>query len=96
MPVWIKQSGTDVEIAIKVVPGASRSKIVGLLGDALKTQIAAPPEGGKANAALQSLLAKQLGVRATAVAVVSGAASARKKIRVRDITVATARERLGI
>jgi uncharacterized protein len=46
-----------VAVRVKVVPGASRSRVVGLLGDRLKVTVAAPPEAGKANQAVRELLA---------------------------------------
>jgi len=41
-----------VWLQLKVVPGASRTKITGLLGDWLKMTVATPPQGGKANKAI--------------------------------------------
>ena len=41
-----------MELEVKVVPGASRSEVTGWLGDSLKIRVAAPPERGKANAAV--------------------------------------------
>ncbi|HSD71700.1 MAG TPA: DUF167 domain-containing protein, partial [Thermoanaerobaculia bacterium] len=52
-----------LELRIKVVPGTSRSEIVGALGDRLKVRVAAPPERGKANDALVALLREWLGAR---------------------------------
>ena len=49
-----------MELRVKVVPGASRAEIVGVLGDRLKIRIAAPPEHGKANQALLLLTADWL------------------------------------
>lgn len=85
-----------VEFAVKVVPGASRTKIVGVLGSALKVAIAAPPEGGKANAALVELLADALGVKKADVAVVSGHGQALKRVAVRGVDEAGVRRRLGV
>ncbi|MGB9626422.1 MAG: DUF167 domain-containing protein, partial [Phycisphaerae bacterium] len=45
-----------VEVAVKVVPGSSRDRIMGVLGDALKIAVAAPPEKGKANQAVIEVL----------------------------------------
>jgi uncharacterized protein len=65
---------------VKVVPGASRSEIVGPLGRRLKVRVAAPPEAGKANRALVALLREWLGVRD--LEVVAGRSSPEKTIRV--------------
>lgn len=76
-----------VELCIKVVPGASRSRIAGPLGDALKIQIAAPPEKGKANEAVIALLAKTLQCPRSDVSLIAGATSPRKTFLVRGMTL---------
>jgi uncharacterized protein (TIGR00251 family) len=53
---WMRQVPGGIELRVKVVPGASRSAVAGELGDRLKVRIAAPPEGGKANRAVEELL----------------------------------------
>lgn len=58
---WLKAIPGGVELRLKVVPGASRSSVAGVLGDRLKVRIAAPPEGGKANRAVEDLLAALTG-----------------------------------
>ena len=65
---------------IKVVPGASRDQIVGWLGDALKIKVTAPPEKGKANEAVVTLLAKTLGVRRDTIEIVSDHGSPAKTV----------------
>lgn len=77
-----------VLVKIKVVPGASRTRIAGLLGDRMKVQVAAPPEGGKANAALCELLADLLGVGKASVQVIEGHTQPRKSVRITGITAA--------
>jgi uncharacterized protein (TIGR00251 family) len=71
-----------VTVSVKVVPGASRDRIVGPYGDAVKVQVSAPPEGGKANKAVVALLAEALGVKLNQVRLVRGHASSRKVIEV--------------
>ena len=84
-----------VAIRLKAVPGARRDEIVGVLGDRLKVRVSAPPEGGKANKAICSLLAGALGATTRDVEIVSGHRSAEKVARVIGIDEPTARQRLG-
>ncbi|QDT16423.1 DUF167 domain-containing protein [Alienimonas californiensis] len=82
-------------LTVKVVPGASRSAVVGWLGEALKVRVAAPPERGKANAAVLALLAEALGVPQQAVTLAAGPTSPRKTIRVEGLSNTEVRRRLG-
>jgi uncharacterized protein (TIGR00251 family) len=77
---WGRPVAGGYEIRLKVVPGASRSEVVGPLGDRLKVRVAAPAEAGKANRAVVELLEAWLGVRG--VTIVAGASSAEKTVRV--------------
>lgn len=85
-----------VQILVKAVPGASRNQIVGVLGERLKVKVAAHPEGGKANAAIEKLLAEAIGVAAREVSVVSGANGAEKAVMVDGVTVEGVRAALGL
>lgn len=69
--------------AVRVVPRASKSAVAGEHGGALKVRVAAPPVEGAANEELARLLAKQFGVAARDVEVLSGHASKSKRVRVR-------------
>jgi uncharacterized protein (TIGR00251 family) len=71
-----------VRLTVRVAPKASRSRVVGLADGALKVAVAAPPEDGKANAALVETLAEALGVARRDVALAAGAASRRKLVDV--------------
>ena len=83
-----------VEFAVKVVPGASRTRLAGVLGAALKVAVSAPAEGGKANAAVCAFLADVLGARKGDVAVVAGHAQPRKRIRVAGAAIGPVRAAL--
>ena len=87
-------SGISCRLKVKAVPGASRSEIVGRLGEALKVRVAAPPEGGKANREIMELLAEKLGLPAAGVTLVSGAVSAAKVVALRGVTAEQAWARL--
>jgi uncharacterized protein (TIGR00251 family) len=67
-----------VHVALKVVPGASASRIVGRLGERLKLAVAAPAERGAANAEVCRLLAKRLRVKPSSVVLVTGQTSPQK------------------
>ena len=81
-------------LSIKAVPGASRDRVVGPLGDALKVATSAPPEKGKANAAVAAILAEALGLHRREVELASGAGNPRKEFLVRGLSAAEARKRL--
>lgn len=83
LPAWMSLDGADALVRVKAVPGASRDAIVGALGDRLKVRVSAPPEGGRANAAIGALLAEACGVPPRSVSLESGPAQAQKCFRVR-------------
>ena len=79
--------GDGIELAIKASPRAGRSAIGGVVLDAagaawLAVRLAAPATDGRANAALLALLAKGLGVPASACSLAAGPASRWKRVRV--------------
>jgi len=82
-------------LAIKVVPGASRDGIAGWLGDALKVRVSAPPEKGRANAAVENLIATALAVPRSDVRIVSGHGAARKVVEIDRLDESEVRERLA-
>jgi uncharacterized protein (TIGR00251 family) len=66
-----------------VQPGASRTAVAGLHGDALKIRLAARPVQGAANAELVRFLAAVFGVAKRDVTIEAGEASRRKRVAVR-------------
>lgn len=82
-------------VRVKVVPGASRTKVVGVLGDRLKIAVAAPPEAGKANRAVCELLAESFALSKSAVSVAAGRSQPQKTIMLSGITVRDAAARLA-
>jgi uncharacterized protein (TIGR00251 family) len=70
------------KLKVKVAPGASGDKVVGWLGDALKVRVSAPPEKGRANAAVIALLAKILKTPERNISVCSGQTSKNKVLKI--------------
>ncbi len=84
-----------VQLKVKATPGASRDRIVGVLGDALKVAVTAAPEKGKANKRILALLANALGTAPRDLAVISGESTRDKKILIATLTVQEVRTRLA-
>ncbi len=74
-------------VRVHVQPGAGRSAVVGRHGNALKLRVAAPPVGGKANAAAAEVLAGAFGVKEKDVALVAGDTSRLKRYRVQGVEI---------
>ncbi len=75
------------EILVRLTPKASANAIRGVHESedgaaALKAAVTAPPEGGKANAALLGLIAKAWKLPKSSLSIASGATSRRKVVRV--------------
>lgn len=96
MPLPLKPVSGGVEIRVKVVPGASRDRIAGLLGDALKLQVAAAPERGKANDSVVALIAKALNIAPRDITVVRGHTSQLKVLLIRGADVGVVASALGV
>ena len=71
-----------IHFAVRVVPRAARSAVVGEHDSALRVRVAAPPIEGAANEELRRLLADAFGVPSRAVEITSGHASKLKRVRV--------------
>lgn len=79
---WLRPSAGRLLVAVKVLPGASKTSIGGLRAGALLARIAAPAEKGKANEELIAALARRLGIAHSEVEIVSGALSRHKTLSV--------------
>ncbi len=92
----ISEDSSGVTIAIKVVPGSSRDRVMGLLGDELKLAVSKPPSGGEANKAVVDLLAKSLALPRAAVQITAGHGNPHKQVRLAGITADQIRARLRV
>jgi len=83
-----------IKLSVKVVPGSSRDCLAEWLGETLKVRVSAPPERGKANKAVERLLAGALQVSQNTVQVVTGHSSARKIVEITGLSEQQVSERL--
>ncbi len=83
-------------LAIKAVPNAPRSAVVGWLGEALKVKVHAPALEGRANDELCEFLADALALPRRAVTVLQGDKSRQKVLHVAGLTLAEVRLKLGV
>jgi uncharacterized protein (TIGR00251 family) len=67
---------------IHVSPGARKSELGGLHGDALRISVRAAPHKGAANAECVKVLAKALGVPTARIGLAAGAKGRRKRVQV--------------
>lgn len=82
-------------LSVKVVPRASRDEVVGWRGGVLRVRVSAPPQDGRANAAVIEVLAAALGLRKRAVAIAAGHTSALKRVAIEGLTRREVEQRLG-
>ena len=80
---------------VKVVPGASRDRVAGRYREGIKVQTTAPPEAGKANAAVTKILAQFLTLKPSQVELISAPANPRKQFRISGLMAAQLAEKLA-
>jgi hypothetical protein len=84
-----KDARLGAALTVKVTPKAKANKLAGVMDDGtLKVQVTAPPEAGKANAALVALLAKTFGLSADQVEIIAGHSAERKLVSLVGISPA--------
>lgn len=85
-PCWRPVAG-GAELRVRAQPNASRDQIEGLSEDAsgqtfLKVRVRAVPEKGRANDAIEKLIAKALGLPKSSVSVEKGETQRIKTVRI--------------
>jgi len=83
-------------VNIQVMPRASRAGVAGLLGDAVRIRLTAPPLENRANEALVRFLSNLLDVPRPSVTIVAGMRGRKKIVRVAGISRADLFRRLGL
>jgi len=91
-----RRDGADLLLAVRLTPRASRARIGGLFTDAqgarwLQAAVTAPPDRGRANAALIALLGKRLRAAPSTISLEAGDSNRLKRLRIADCTPAIER-----
>jgi uncharacterized protein (TIGR00251 family) len=91
--VPLRRERADLILAVRLTPRAARERIGGLFRDAdgrrwLQASVTAPPDKGKANAALIALLARTFKLPASSILLETGDTSRLKRLRLLDCTPA--------
>jgi uncharacterized protein (TIGR00251 family) len=90
----LRSTSQGVLLEVLVKPKASRNRLMGFHNGRLKLSVTAPPEKGKANAAVLGLLAEALALKFSQLDVISGASSPQKTVRVEAVSAEELVERI--
>lgn len=97
--IAIQSHADGATLAVRAQPGAKKTAVLGEHSGALKVAVTAPPEDGRANAALVEVLKDWLGVKRSQVELLTGATNRNKVFLVHGLTpaelVATVERKLG-
>ena len=88
------QTKPAASIKVRVQPGASENQVVGYQRGVLRLRVTAPPQEGRANQAVISMLAAVLGIAKSRVRIVRGHASREKLVSVESLTTEEVQQRL--
>jgi uncharacterized protein (TIGR00251 family) len=94
-PCFAAQDEKTFFLKVHVQPRASRTRLVGLHGEALKISITAPPVDGKANQEIISFFAKLFHIPKKSISIKSGRQSRTKLLRIEQFSLAAAQQILA-
>jgi uncharacterized protein (TIGR00251 family) len=86
MDIPFQKSKKGVTLKVKVEPRSSRKGISGVVGDAIKIKLNAPPVGGAANEELIEVLSEEFGIKKTSIRILRGMSSRNKVVEIEGVT----------
>jgi uncharacterized protein len=96
----LRESEAGISFAVRVQPRASRTAVLGVFGEgeeaALKLALSAPPVEGQANEALIRFFADLFSIPRSTIAIIGGAQSRNKLVRIAGVSEKQIRERLDV
>jgi uncharacterized protein (TIGR00251 family) len=90
----LRETPDGCTLPVRVHPGAKRNAITGTHDGALKVSLSTPPTDGRANAALIEFLADRLNIPRARIALLTGATSRSKTLRITGLTQNEVEEKL--
>lgn len=93
--IFLRDTKAGLEISVWAQPKASKTRVVGVHGEALKIAVQAPPVDGAANEEISEFLAGLLGVAARQVQLHKGPTSRQKVFLIAGVPLATAKEKIA-
>jgi uncharacterized protein (TIGR00251 family) len=91
----VTESSKGISFSIRIHPRARKNAITGIIGDALKLALTAPPVEGRANQAVIEFFAELFEIPRSSVTITSGETSRNKKVRIAGLTRAAIVARLS-
>ena len=82
MAVPYKKSKNGITLKIKVETRSSQRGIAGLLGDAIKVRLHAPPVDGAANKELLEILSEEFKIKKSSIKILTGHSSKEKIVEI--------------
>ena len=96
MTHWCRESAPGkIYLCLHIQPGAKKTEVADLHGEALKIRLAAPPVDGKANEALIRFLAQRLAIPRAAITIKSGQTSRQKILELSHVGLPEVMAALG-
>ena len=90
----IRESTKGISLAVKVQPRARKNAVNGVVGEALKLALTAPPVEGRANQAVVEFVAKLFRIPRSSVTIASCLSSRNKVIRLTGVSRLAVEQRL--
>jgi uncharacterized protein (TIGR00251 family) len=95
-PYLLEQKDTTLALTVYIQPRASRNRLAGLHGKALKLCITAPPVDNQANKGAADFIARLLKISRQSVILKSGHQSRTKRFTIKNISLAEADRLLNL
>jgi uncharacterized protein len=91
----LQESVKGISFAVKVHPRARKNAITGIVGNALKLALTAPPVEGRANQAVIEFFAELFAIPRSSVTIASGETSRNKVVKIAGLPKQLVEQRLA-